>query len=386
MVTYLTHGLIIHLIFFQSVILVIILSNILILHRTRLHAPPLDFPTVSILVPARNEEECIGRCIQSLLDQDYPAYEVIVLDDQSSDGTHDLLERIASDQPRLRVLEGMPPPEGLSGKNWACAQMANKSHGDLLLFTDADTIFKPQALRLIVTAMLGEQADLLTGFPLQCVQTWGERLLVPFFSWAVLCFVPLWLAYRLRLPGLSSANGQMMLFSGEAYRKIGGHENLGTAIVDDLVLARRIKAADLRWRVMNVTDLITYRMYHGSQEALNGFAKNLFATFNFHLLLFLFVYLWLAVLFLEPLIVLIAMFFGSAPAASLSELIACVGLSFLLWLIPYVKMDVPLALGLMYPITIVANEVAAYQSLRLSMIGGLSWKGRPLSRPKWKWL
>ena len=386
MVTYLTHSLITHLIYFQLAILVIILSNILILHRARLHAHPDSFPTVSILVPARDEEKQIGRCIQSLLEQDYPSYEIIALDDQSSDGTRALLEQMARTQTRLTLLAGTTPPEGFSGKNWACTQMAHLAQGELLLFTDADTIFKPQALRIIVSAMLGGQADLLTGFPRQHVQTWGERLLVPFFSWAVLCFIPLWLAYRLRLPGLSSAVGQMMLFRREAYQIIGGHENLGTVIVDDLALARRVKAAGLRWRVMNVIDLITCRMYPGSREALAGFAKNLFATFDFHLSLFLFVYIWLAVLFLEPLIVLVMMFLGLAPTATLRELVICIVLSLLLWLIPYMEMGVPLHLGFSYPLTILANEVAAFQSLRLSLMGGLSWKGRPLIRPKWKWL
>jgi chlorobactene glucosyltransferase len=386
MATYLTHGLIISFIFFQLVVLGFILSNILVLHRARLHVPPNDLPTVSILVPARNEENSIELCIQSLLAQDYPSYEVIALDDQSSDGTLTMLEQIASSQPRLKVLAGTPPPEGISGKNWACAHLADQSKGDLLLFTDADTVFKPHSLRLIVSSMSGEQADLLTGFPRQHVHTWGERLLVPFFSWAVLCFIPLWLAYRLRMPVLSSAVGQMMLFRREAYRKIGGHENLGPLIVDDLVLARRIKAADLRWRVMNVSDLITCRMYHGSREAFDGFSKNLFATFDFHVSVFLFVYIWLGMLFLEPLIILAALTLGQAQTARLSELVICIGLSLLLWLIPFFEMGVPLPLGLIYPLTILANEVVAFQSLRLSLVGRLSWKGRPLGRPKWKWL
>ena len=386
MATYLTHGLIISFIFFQLVVLGFILSNILVLHRARLHVPPNDLPTVSILVPARNEENSIELCIQSLLAQDYPSYEVIALDDQSSDGTLTMLEQIASSQPRLKVLAGTPPPEGISGKNWACAHLADQSKGDLLLFTDADTVFKPHSLRLIVSSMSGEQADLLTGFPRQHVHTWGERLLVPFFSWAVLCFIPLWLAYRLRMPVLSSAVGQMMLFRREAYRKIGGHENLGPLIVDDLVLARRIKAADLRWRVMNVSDLITCRMYHGSREAFDGFSKNLFATFDFHVSVFLFMYIWLGMLFLEPLIILAALALGQAQTARLSELVICIGLSLLLWLIPFFEMGVPLPLGLIYPLTILANEVVAFQSLRLSLVGRLSWKGRPLGRPKWKWL
>jgi chlorobactene glucosyltransferase len=384
MATYLTHGLIISIIYFQLVVLVIILSNILILHRTRLYVQPHNFPTVSILVPVRNEETSIHACVQSLLEQDYPAFEVIVLDDQSSDATPAILEQILNSQPRLKVMAGTPPPEGFSGKNWACAQLAQHSHSDLLLFTDADTIFKKQALQLIVSVTLGEKADLMSGFPRQLVGSWGERLLVPFFSWAMISFIPLWLAYRLRLPALSSAVGQVMLFQREAYQKIGGHQNLDRMFVDDLTLTRRIKAAGLRWRVMNVSDLISCRMYRSSREAFDGFAKNLFAAFDFHLSIFLFVYIWLGMLFLEPLILLLA--FGHAGSARVGELVICIGLSLLLWLVPYFEMGVPLYLGLIYPLTILANEVAAFRSLILSLAGRLSWKGRSLARPRWKWL
>jgi chlorobactene glucosyltransferase len=386
MVNYLTHGLIIGFIVFQCVVLIIILTNILILHRRWSNVQAHGLPSVSILVPARNEEKCIEGCIQSLLELDYPAFEVIALDDQSSDGTLSILEHIATAQPKMKVLKGTPTPEGMSGKNWACTQLADQSHGDLLLFTDADTLFTPDSLRLIVTHMLNQQADLLTGFPRQLVETWGERLLVPFFSWAVVCFIPLWLAYQLRVPLLSSAVGQMLIFRRDAYERIGGHAKLGTVIVEDLALARRIKAAGLRWRVMRVTDLISCRMYPGSREAFDGFTKNLFAFFDFHLFAFLFVFIWLAMLFLEPLFVTAAHILGLAPNAVLSELVVCIGLSLLIWVIPYLELGVPIRLGFIYPITILANEAAAFQSLRLSLTGRLAWKGRPLARSKWKWL
>jgi chlorobactene glucosyltransferase len=386
MLDHLIYDQVLQIIIFQIVILVVILSNIFILHRARRHIPPLDFPRVSILVPARNEEKNIGGCVQSLLAQDYPSFKVFVLDDQSSDGTLAILEQIATLQPRLKVLDGGSPPEGWSGKNWACVQLAQAAEGDLLFFTDADTFHRPQTLRVLVTALMGEQADLLTGFPHQELHSWGERLLVPFFSWASLCFNPLWLAYKLRLPVLSSAVGQLMLFRREAYQAIGGHVSVGSSIVDDLMLARRIKAAGLRWRVVRVSDLITCRMYRGSQETFNGFSKNLFAAYDFHLLSYLFVFIWLAVMFLEPLILLALLVFGQTPQARLNELVICTGLALLVWLIPYIELGVPYGLGLLYPLTILATEVVAFQSLRLSLTGQLSWKDRTLARPKWKWL
>ena len=386
MANYLIHGIILSFIFFQAVVLIIILSNIVLLHRIHRHMEPLNYPSVSILVPARNEEKSINKCIRSLLVQDYSTYEVIVLDDQSSDTTADILKRIGIEYPWLKILAGTPPPKGFTGKNWACAQLAQHAQGDLLLFTDADTEFQPQALREIVKAMAGEDADLITGYPRQELGSWGERLLVPFFLWAVLCFTPLWLAYLLRVPGLSAAVGQMMLFKREAYQKVGGHAALGSVIVEDIALARRIKRAGLRWRVMNITELISCHMYLGGQDAFTGFAKNLFATFNFRLGEFLFVYLWLGALFLHPWIILAAKLLGIANTASYIELALCIGLSLLVWCIPYWELKLPLILALIYPISMIANESAALQSLFFSLSGRLSWKGRPLPKPKWRWL
>ena len=385
MVNYLTHELIIHLIIFQFAELAVILSNLVILHRARKHAPPQDLPMVSILVPARNEEQNIERCIQSLLAQDYPSFEILVLDDQSHDGTLAILREMAEAQPELIVLTGSTPPHNQSGKNWACSQLARQAQGDLLFFTDADTYHQPQSLSEMVAALMGEQADLLTGFPRQQVIRWAEKLLVPFFTWASISFIPLWLAYRVRLPALAIAVGQVMLFRREAYQKIGGHAALGAAIVDDLLLTRKIKTAGLRWRVVRLSDLISCRMYPTGQDAVQGFTKNLFAAFDFRLFIFLFVFLWLAILFLTPVVVLGSLAFGQAPNARFAELAVCIGLSLLLWVIPYLEMGIPAYLAFLYPVTILVNETIAFRSLFFSLTGRLTWKERQLTKPSWKW-
>jgi chlorobactene glucosyltransferase len=368
------------------VMLVVILSNVLILNRARHHIPPVDFPFVSILVPARNEEKNIENCLRSLLAQDYPFFEIIVLDDQSTDNTPIILQQLAGFLPKLKVIPGSPSPAGQPGKNWACVQLVKMAQGGLLFFTDADTVHQPRSLRSIVTAMLGEQADLMTGFPRQEMQSWGERLLVPFFSWANLCFNPLWLAYRLRLPLLSNAVGQMMLFQRDAYHAIGGHAGVGASIVDDLTLARKIKAGGLSWRVVNITDLVTTRMYFSSRAAIDGFKKNYFAAFDFRILPYLFVFTWLMVMFWEPLVLLVLFVLGLVPQIRIIELIISIGLACLLWWIPYCVLGLPARLVRLYPLTVLANSVVAFQSLVLSLTGRLTWKDRTLSRPRWKWL
>lgn len=385
MVEYLTQTLISGLIGFQLVLLLIILSNIWITHHIRRHSPPAQYPEVSILVPARDEERGIARCVESLLAQDYPSFEVIVLDDQSSDATREILEKIAVVEPRLRVLEGEPPSAQQMGKSWACTQLARQAKGELLFFTDADTVARPGLLKTIVTVLSGEQADLVTGFPRQEVCTWGERALVPFFSWASLSFVPLALAYKLQWPGLAIAVGQVMLFRREAYLEIGGHERVISSVVDDISLTQKIIEKKLRWRVAHVSDLISCRMYRSSREAIDGFTKNLFAAFGHRLLPFLFVFLWLFVMFWEPLVVAGLMLVGRADGAQPAAVAVTIALSMLVWLIPYLEMGVPFYLAFLYPFTILANMGVAFRSLFHSLAGRTTWKGRVIRKPQWKW-
>ena len=127
------HDLIYDLIAFQLVLLLIAASNTWILRRARRHAPPPRFPRVSVLIPARNEESNIERCVTSLLAQDYPDFELLVLDDESNDRTRAILDTLAGRNSRLQVLSGRPLEPGWLGKNWACAQLAARADGDLLL-------------------------------------------------------------------------------------------------------------------------------------------------------------------------------------------------------------------------------------------------------------
>lgn len=383
---YLTHDLILHIIGFQSVILLILLSNIWITRRARRHLPPPAFPLVSILVPARNEERNISACVYSLLAQDYPAFEVLVLDDQSIDNTRAILEKIATANPKLTIIDGLLSAEGQIGKSWACSQLADQAKGELLFFTDADTDHQPHTLKAAVTALIGENADLVTGYPRQAIGSWGERFLVPFFSWAMTSFNPLWLAYQLRLPALSGAVGQMMLFRREAYTTIGGHRRVGSSIVDDFALVRNIISYGLRWRVAFISDLISCRMYQGSREAYNGFLKNFFAAFEFRLLPYLFSFAWLIIAFCSPLFILALVLLGQAPLAHMQDLFVCIVLSFLIWLIPYLNIRLPFYLAFFYPITILIVFVVALQSLRHTIAGSNSWKGRNISKQSWRWL
>lgn len=376
------HDLIYDLIAFQLVLLVIALSNAWVLRRARRHSPPLCLPKVSVLIPARNEARNIERCVTSLLAQDYPDFEVLVLDDESTDGTGRLVAAIAAGQPRLKLLDGRPLEPGWTGKNWACAQLAAEAESDLLFFTDADTHHHAKALRELVTALGGEKADLLGGFPRQEVETWGEQFIVPFFSWVIYCLTPLALGYRLRSRAVSTAVGQALLFRRAAYEGIGGHRAVRAAIIEDLELARRIKAHGYRWRMVTLTDLVACRMYRSGEEAAAALSRNLFAAFGFRVIPYVFAWVWLLVLFLKPFLDLGLYAAGLTIGVPVAAVLGCIGLALLVWLVPYRQLGLPLLPALLYPITMLVMGAVALRSLWLGLRGRLTWKDRAVGRPR----
>src|SRR5690606_28862766 len=150
-----------------------------------------DAPMVSILIPARNEAQVIAGTIRSLLAQHYPNFEIILLDDQSTDGTANLAAQAGAGDSRLRVIGGAPLPEGWLGKNWACQQLSQAARGEYLIFTDADVYWSVDALAALIELTQQTQADLLTVWPTQDTVSAGERLVVPLMALAILGYLPL---------------------------------------------------------------------------------------------------------------------------------------------------------------------------------------------------
>jgi len=380
---YLTSGALEGFIVFESILILVVLTNWLVLRRAGRHPEPEIFPQVSVLIPARNEEGNIHTCLLSLLSQDYPDFEVIVLDDQSEDGTLGEINRLKEECPELKMIAGELLPDGWLGKNWACHQLFESARGEILFFTDADTVHAPDTLKKVISSVQGEQADLITGVPRQILGSWSEKLLVPLFPWAFYTFNPLLLAYAIRFPELSAAVGQLMVFRREAYQKIGGHAGVRTSMVEDLELARRIKANGLRWRVMDITRMISCRMYRNSGEVFQGLAKNLFPAFEHRVLVFLFVWFWLAFLFLEPVILILLGLIGAAiPPEAISRALICVVLAWFIWVFVFSRLRLPVWLGFFYPILIGGFESMAFSSFWMTVSGRTTWKGRTIQPPR----
>lgn len=344
-------------------------------------------PRVSILVPARDEECNIESCISSLLAQDYPDFEVLVLDDHSSDNTGVILARLAAEDTRLGFIKGAALPEGWLGKHWACHQLFLASSGELLLFTDADTCHTPDMLRASVSAMQAESTDLLTAFPREEVVTWGERLLVPVIGWGIFTFIPIRLVEKLHLSALAVTIGQFMLFRREAYEAAGGFERVRAEIVDDICLGRNIINSGYSWRLMNGTQHVTCRMYRSFWEAVNGFSKSLFAVFDHRILPYLVAWILVGTAFIEPVVALVSRWLRH-PLTSLSgeQAALAVAVSIILWMTAYRKFKFPPYLVFYYPLSLLLFILVAIRSFVQTARGTVVWKERILERVVMKWI
>ncbi|MCR4439161.1 MAG: glycosyltransferase [bacterium] len=362
----------------QLAIAALNLRAVPLLSRFRPSSPQ---PRVSILVPARNEQGSIAACVSSLVAQSYPDFEVLVLDDDSADGTAAVV-RDTGGTP-VRLVHGQPLPEGWNGKPWACHQLAATATGELLFFTDADTRHQPETLARAVAALQSTKADLLTAITGLEIGSVGELVTVPFPAWSILTLLPVPLAYWLRKNrALVAANGKFLLMRREAYEQVGGHAAVRDHATEDMELARHIKKAGLRWRLVNATDLVTARMYRGWCEARRGFAKNYFALFNYRLLVALFVWSWLMLIAWHPLVtVLSGMMRTSLPGSSVAALVT-VGLNCLLWLLVATATGMPKRLCCLYPVVITASVLIGLEAIVRALAGKATWKDRTLVRRK----
>jgi len=263
------------------VFLGILLRNLIDLPDVPAHSPDQGV-LVSVLVPARNEALNIERCVRSLLRQEYATFELLVLDDGSTDTTPELLRRLAMESGgKMRVIQGKPLPDGWHGKSWACFQLGRQAKGERLLFTDADTMHEPDALRRTVGAMESSGADMLSLMPHQELGSFWEKLVVPLVHVILMCYLPLRFVRTSRRAAFCFANGQFILFRRHFYDRINGHAAVKDALVEDVWLCKSVKKAGGTVVAFNGTDVGSCRMYRNFREIWEGFSKNLFAAIGY---------------------------------------------------------------------------------------------------------
>lgn len=234
---------------------------------------------VSILIPARNEEQVIADSVRSALAQrDLLDFEVIVLDDGSRDATLSMV--LAIEDPRLRVIRGTDanPPAGWLGKPWACERLAAEAAGDVLVFVDADVELSEHAVASCVQELRSADLALVAPYPRQLTDTPLGRLMQPLLTWSWMAMIPLSLAER--RPSMSAANGQLLVFDASAYRNMGGHRVVADDVIEDVGLMRAIKASGGRAATVDGSELARCRMYRTDGELVDGYAKSLWSAFG----------------------------------------------------------------------------------------------------------
>ncbi len=237
-----------------------------------------DAPSLSVVIPARNEAHNIERCVRSVLASDYPRLEAIVVDDHSTDGTGDIVRRIAAEDARLRVVNAPDLPEGWFGKQWACHTGAAAATGELLCFTDADTRHGRELLSRSVGAMRARGADLFSVAGHQEALTFWEKVLQPFvFSILLSRYGGMEAMSRSMTPLDKIANGQFLLLSRVTYVAVGGHAAVRDHVAEDLRLAQLVTARGLHAHMLLAREHLTTRMYTSFGEIRRGWGKNVYA-------------------------------------------------------------------------------------------------------------
>ena len=339
-------------------------------------------PLVSVIVPARNEERSIRSCVESICGSAYPNFEVLVVDDRSDDATLEMARAVPPNHARrLVVLEGHPLPEGWMGKPWACAQGARVAEGDLLLFTDADTVHAPDLLGRAVAEMLEDDGDALTLLGRQIMDTFWERLIQTHMMAAIVFLFP-----NLGKPRpperwrSAIANGQFILFDRGAYEEIGGHEAVRGEVVEDQRLAQILCRSGKRLVVRDGEAVFATRMYRSLAELIEGWSKNVSLGARQA------VPRWAVPIVMPTAIVVSVLIWILPPVVLLMSLVgvgsvgwgiwspSITGFSLLIWSLAGWRLRAPFWTALFYPL---AAGVVTYIFLRSWIRGGhVEWKGR----------
>jgi glycosyltransferase involved in cell wall biosynthesis len=329
---------------------------------------------VSVLIPARNEAATIERCVRAVLAGSQAPDEVIVYDDDSSDGTGDLVARLAAEDARVRLLRGVPLPAGWVGKPHACHRLAGAATGDVLVFLDADTEATPECLARIGSLLDRLRADVVTAGTRQVTGTWAERLIIPLLHLTYVAWLPLPLVWRSRDPRFLVANGQLLALRRAALDAAGGWAAVRAEVVDDMAICRRVKEAGLRVVFADGQRMARCRMYRGAGEVWRGFSKNLAEGVGGTPGGVLGVAVLYGGVFVAPYVALAAALLG-APSL-LPPALTGVAANVAIRAVLAIRLRQPLEGIIVHPVAVLGLLAIAANSLRWSRRGAIQWRGR----------
>ena len=337
---------------------------------------------ISVVIPARDEEANIERCVRAADAARGPIREIVVYDDGSTDGTAEVLERLRSELPRLRVVRGDTLPPGWVGKPYALHRLSAAATADLLLTVDADVVLREDGV-LRMLSLLGSPdevpgglgADLVTAVPRQGTGGFTERLLMPLLHLSYVAWLPMPLIHRTRDPRVLAANGQLLLIRRPALESVGGWARVRTSLVDDMALCRAFKQAGRRVVFADGDRMANCRMYFDAPSLWRGFSKNFYEGIGGHPLALIVVLALHLVFFIAPYIALpVALLLGAGGIAAAAAI--GVGANIALRLIMALRYGHSPASVLLHPIAVMLMMGVLLNSFRCSRRGDIRWRGR----------
>lgn len=265
-----------------------------------------NFPKISVLIPARNEEKNMGQLLEMLIKQDYQDIEIIVCNDNSEDKTESILKEYIKIDQRITYFNAPALPHGWLGKNHSCHLLAQQAKAPYLLFIDADIQIKNNAITKAIAYLIKHRLALLSIFPRQIMHSPAEYVTVPVMNEILLSLLPLFLVKESHYASLSAANGQFMLFSAPLYHHFKYHSMVKANPVEDISIARIMKKQQLRVATLLGDNTLSCRMYSSLSSAIKGFAKNILQYFGGSIVFSFFFMLtatfgWLIILLYLPL-------------------------------------------------------------------------------------
>jgi chlorobactene glucosyltransferase len=322
---------------------------------------------ISVLIPARDEEHNILKCLESVINQSYKDIEILILDDNSSDKTASIIKKFSGRYNNVVLINGKPLPENMSGKNWACSQLAEKANGKYFLFIDADVNISPTVVQTSLNYFYKNNIDVLSVFPTQIISSLGEWLIVPLMNWLLLSFLPLRLIYKSDNISLTAANGQFIMWKKEAYIKTGSHIVASTELVEDMFMAKQAKLKGFKLITLLGGNLVFCKMYDSLSSAIEGFSKNFYPGFKIEVISFT-----VLILFLFGINILPFIFIIFSPLFY----ITCIAIFLIRILISYLSKQNVLYNLLLHPIQMVMMLITGVNSLISFHNKSITWKGR----------
>ncbi|TYS29713.1 glycosyltransferase family 2 protein [Bacillus pumilus] len=332
--------------------------------------------SLSILIPARNEEKRIEACLQSIVDQRHHPKELIVLDDHSTDQTRAMVERFAETYPWIRVQSGRALKQGWLGKSYACSQLAEVAASNWLLFLDADVRLKRGAIEAIYNQLCTQKTGMLSGFPEQKTGTLFEQLVVPMMMFTIGCHLPVKWVGKSKNPAFAAAHGGFIAIEKTCYYDIGGHEAIKDSLVDDMALARRVKEIGFPFTLSSIHPFVYMRMYESGQEVWEGYRKNVFPGVNRNIALLSSVFCVYTMLYLAPVICfMVALLQLDMLSICLATL--CYGLGVSIKATIDIENGRTSAMAFLLPVSILSLIAIGFASMKIGLKKeGYEWKGR----------